>query len=731
MPDLSQSPEITRGALEQIVAAKPPAEVDVDNTKVSLQTEREGDSLRVVATWPDGKTELLVRVRRGIERRTADGADDKGHTLGLGVYAGEDAEREVIWRSFEWNVRDAIRAKKNEVRLDAQNSYFGRPEDAAAGLDRATLGARARAVAASSGLPAAPTVELGRFDLGAGWSDPTATLERLLKLALIKAHVMDRGEGNLVKGRPLFALGTAPAPVPVPTPSTKDERLSGLVMMVGTASEYLPTLASWLAAWADDPQSEAATVAWIMKTADVTENRARALLRLLVHTGLVAVSDDRVEPTEAGSAFAERPDGSVLYEALRATFDGFEETLLFFERNPDTGVPQLHAGLNRAMDAGWQSHTQPRARAYWLLGCGLLEGKQRYRLTESGRRAAAALPASVRAGIESLPAATEPAEVDDLGSLRLDPARIDLGSYVCPPGVLARCCAALAAGKHLLLVGPPGTGKSTLATLLAEHVAEASGLEPPLLATASADWTTYATIGGWTQRASQALEFREGVVTRALRERSWLVLDEVNRADVDKCFGELFTVLAGGTVTTAYTRTVDGHEVPIEIGPDATPYRFGPWFRLIATMNVRDKSSLFRLSFAFLRRFAVVEVPGLDDDALGDLAARAEKEANAPAGTGVLAANALSTKHLGAHVPLGPSMLLDVVRYAAARNATAVQGVGEGVELLVLPQLDGLADGAAAAAFAKLGELFSADAETLASLRRAFRASYPHVKLDA
>jgi hypothetical protein len=34
-----------------------------------------------------------------------------------------------------------------------------------------------------------------------------------------------------------------------------------------------------------------------------------------------------------------------------------------------------------------------------------------------------------------------------------------------------------------------------------------------------------------------------------------------------------------------------------------------PTWRLLGTLNVRDKATLFQLSFAFLRRFAVVEVP--------------------------------------------------------------------------------------------------------------------------
>lgn len=40
-----------------------------------------------------------------------------------------------------------------------------------------------------------------------------------------------------------------------------------------------------------------------------------------------------------------------------------------------------------------------------------------------------------------------------------------------------------------------------------------------------------------------------------------------------------------------------------------SPYAITPVWRLIGTLNARDKAGLFRLSFAFLRRFAVVDVP--------------------------------------------------------------------------------------------------------------------------
>ena len=58
--------------------------------------------------------------------------------------------------------------------------------------------------------------------------------------------------------------------------------------------------------------------------------------------------------------------------------------------------------------------------------------------------------------------------------------------------VLGEVSAALNSGNHVIISGPPGTGKTTLAVA----VAKAYQGEDPILSTASADWTTFDTVGG-------------------------------------------------------------------------------------------------------------------------------------------------------------------------------------------------------------------------------------------
>jgi MoxR-like ATPase len=182
---------------------------------------------------------------------------------------------------------------------------------------------------------------------------------------------------------------------------------------------------------------------------------------------------------------------------------------------------------------------------------------------------------------------------------------------------------ALRSGKHIIITGPPGSGKTALAEYVCHHYVS----DNYRVATATADWSTFDTIGGYRPESDDQLNFKPGVFLQRLLDPStlepkneWLVLDELNRADIGKAFGSLFSALTHRNILLPFD--VKGNQVMLYGNPDildATPvtaynYYIPSDWRLLATMNTADKSSLYQMGYAFMRRFAFISVPVPDPD---------------------------------------------------------------------------------------------------------------------
>ena len=177
------------------------------------------------------------------------------------------------------------------------------------------------------------------------------------------------------------------------------------------------------------------------------------------------------------------------------------------------------------------------------------------------------------------------------------------------PEIYEQALAHLVAGKNIILYGPPGSGKTRIAERLGHVICSNLHIEA-----ANAEWTYQEVVGGYTPAAGGGFKPSRGVLTTAAAgcEQSladngnpeWLLIDELNRANLDEAFGDVFTLLDLDHRTDSQITFADTKSQPVPLA-----------FRILGTMNTEDQAQLFALGYAFRRRFAFLEVPPAYDTA--------------------------------------------------------------------------------------------------------------------
>ena len=247
---------------------------------------------------------------------------------------------------------------------------------------------------------------------------------------------------------------------------------------------------------------------------------------------------------------------------------------------------------------------------------------------------------------------------------------------------------AIASSRAVMLVGPPGTGKTALLNEVIEEIkispssyGFAHEIADPLWQTPEESWSTRELLGGDTI-VDGALRFRPGLVLDAIAQDRWVILDEANRADMDKIFGGMLTWLSGRPVKLGRCSS-DADAAPIELGwnrgqpscatvglegleGETVPvvsYLAGDDWRLLGTYNAVDAQRVFRFGQALGRRFARVPIPPMQPAQFDQLV---ENEAGDLPPIVRAAVKILYAAHFSSEQPLGPALFLAVLAYVKA-----------------------------------------------------------------
>jgi len=178
----------------------------------------------------------------------------------------------------------------------------------------------------------------------------------------------------------------------------------------------------------------------------------------------------------------------------------------------------------------------------------------------------------------------------------LTPVEASNTSFVLTPTTvlnLRKICRAAASGKWpILLEGNTSSGKTSLVEYLA---ARSGNLVLRINNHEHTDIQEY--LGGFTSTADGTLAFKDGLLVKALREGSWVILDELNLAPSD--------------VLESLNRLLDDNR-EVFIPETNETIRAHPRFRLFATQNPSGVYGGRKpLSRAFRNRFVEMFVPDI------------------------------------------------------------------------------------------------------------------------
>ena len=231
--------------------------------------------------------------------------------------------------------------------------------------------------------------------------------------------------------------------------------------------------------------------------------------------------------------------------------------------------------------------------------------------------------------------------------------------------------------KQIILYGPPGTGKTYLARKLARHLTDDGAVK---LVQFHPSYTYEDFFEGFrpepggsgtltfTLRAGPFRDFAE--VAGANPTTAYiLIIDEINRANLAKVFGELYFLLE-----------YRDESISLQYSPDKE-FTLPQNLFIIGTMNTADRS-IARIDTAMRRRFAFVELDPRIPPVAGLLSRWLDKH-HLPQETALLL-DELNTRIADSDATIGPSYLMDERIYQRA------DGLGRVWQYSIMPLLKDL-----------------------------------------
>ncbi|MGK5520838.1 AAA family ATPase [Micromonospora sp. URMC 107] len=248
---------------------------------------------------------------------------------------------------------------------------------------------------------------------------------------------------------------------------------------------------------------------------------------------------------------------------------------------------------------------------------------------------------------------------------------------------------ALQTTSSILLVGPPGTGKGTLLKWVLGEIAVTperygfeAGFDPnPLWRTPDESWTAFDLIGGLSPDPGGVLTWSSGALLNAIEDKRWLILDETNRADMDKIMGPLLTWLSDQEVEVGRSHEGkpqhvgwgDERQSTVDDNNRVRRYLAGTDFRLLGTYNPQDAQRVFRFGQALSRRFVVIPVPAIQP---GQFTQLLEESFPSLGDDAVNAISGLYSAHLADDsTALGPAVFLRMAKYLLTGLSTVTPAV--------------------------------------------------------